>query len=377
MSRKLLLFQPYVDELGHFRFFFDLWRTHLTESGYEVTGLVGLSTSPETAPDSEYFVNPAKGRFTRILGTVKGLCHAFQLAADRNIPVIYIQDFELLALSAALFLKRRQVSNRRLVLHQHAGNFEVDRSESILLHLYRSLTRTLFRRLLLRPNVRIIANGRSIADGLTAYTGIGAPTVVASTWGTTPGTPVAPKEKNSFLFAGILRKDKNLELVLDTLGTLGAMDWSLVIAGRPMEYSEADIQELVRQSGIDPSRVEMHLRFIPDDEWATFFSRAEYVFIPYKAYNKSNSGPLIDALQYDCIPIVSDVGERGYLVRELGIGYAFDFAERSLINLLMSRLQPDSTNDEVLAAIQQVKSDFTWPKILRDLTENHRIFEPL
>lgn len=376
MNRKILLFQPYIDVIGHFRFFFDLWRAHLTESGYEVTGLVGFEKTPTSEPDTDYFVNASQGKFTRILGTIKGFSQAFRLASDRNIPVLYIQDFEIVALSIAMWMNPRKVKSLSMVLHQHAGNFEVDRSDSLVLHLYRSVTKVLFRRLLAKPNVRIIANGGYIAQALEQYTGIGAPTVVASTWGTTPGIMTMPKEPKTFLFAGIIRIDKNLELVLDSLAKHPDSEWRLIIGGRPFDYSAEQILELIREAGIPEHRVETHLRFIPDEEWATFFSRSEYIFIPYKAYNKSNSGPLIDALQYECIPIVSDFGERGDLVKRFGIGYAFDFEKRSLSELLKRLLNPDHDTTPVLNAIRSVKGDFTWPKILRDLTENHRIFEP-
>jgi len=376
MSRKLLLFQPYVDEIGHFRFFYSLWQSHLNEQGYVVSGLVGCLTPPVDLPETEYFINTSKGRFTRILGTIKGMGIAFKSASDKQIPVIYIQDFEIMALSIAMMLNWRRVKTLRIVLHQHAGNFEVDRSESLVLHLYRKITKVLFRRLLARPNVRIIANGGYIAEALQQYTGIGAPTVVASTWGTTPGNMTAPKESKSFLFAGILRNDKNLELVLASLAKHLDAEWTLIIAGRPFDYTAEQIHKMIRDAGIPEHRVETHLRFIPDEEWATFFSRSEYIFVPYKAYNKSNSGPLIDALQYECIPIVSDVGERGDLVKRFGIGYAFDFGHRSLSELLKRLLTPEHDNTSVLTSIRQVKDDFTWPKILRDLTDNHRIFEP-
>lgn len=376
MNRKILLFQPYADVIGHFRFFFDLWRAHLIETGYEVTGLVGYATEPKIKPDTEYFVNSSEGKFTRILGTIKGFSQAFRLASDRNIPVIYIQDFEIVALSIAMWMNPRKVNSFSMVLHQHAGNFEVDRSDSLVLHLYRHVTKMLFKQLLARPNVRIIANGGYIAEALEQYTGIGAPTVVASTWGTTPGTMTAPKESTSFLFAGIIRNDKNLELVLASLAKHLDAEWTLIIAGRPFDYTSEQIHKLIREAGIPESRVETHLRFIPDEEWATFFSRSEYIFIPYKAYNKSNSGPLIDALQYECIPIVSDFGERGDLVKRFGIGYAFDFESRTLSELLKGLLHEDHDKTKVLRAIRTVKDDFTWPKILRDLTENHRIFEP-
>lgn len=376
MSRKILLYQPYMDEIGHFAFFFELWRDHLTASGFEVTGLVGFAKEPDTAPDTDYFVNPVKGRFTRILGTVKGLSRAFRLAEERRIHVLYIQDFEIITLSIAMWMNRRRAAGRRIVLHQHAGNFEVQASESRLLHLYRRLTRFLFRRLLRMPEVRIIANGVSIAEGLARYTGVGAPTVIASTWGTQPGAPIAPKEANTFLFAGILRSDKNLELALASLSNHLDADWKLIIAGRPFDYSADRIHAMIRDAGIPDDRVETHLRFIPDAEWATFFSRAEYVLIPYKALNQSNSGPLIDALQYDCIPIVSDFGERGDLVKRFGIGYAFDFERRPLAELLRGLLAEGHSNAEVVKAIRSVKEDFTWPKILRDLTGKHRIFDP-
>jgi len=376
MNRKILLFQPYADVIGHFRFFFDLWHAHLIESGYKVTGLVGYSSTPVDKPDTEFFVNAAKGKFTRILGTIKGFSQAFRLASDRKIPVIYIQDFEIVALSVAMWMNPIKVKSLSMVLHQHAGNFDVDRSESMVLHLYRNVTKFLFKRLLAKPNVRIIANGGYIAEALENYTGIGAPTVVASTWGTTPGSMTMPKEPKTFLFAGIIRNDKNLELVLASLAKHLDADWRLIIAGRPFDYSAEHIHTMIRVAGIPESRVETHLRFIPDEEWATFFSRSEYIFIPYKAYNKSNSGPLIDALQYECIPIVSDFGERGDLVKRFGIGYAFDFDSKNLSDLLKRLLHEDHDKTMVLNAIRSVKDDFTWPKILRDLTENHRIFEP-
>jgi len=385
-QRPILLYQPYCDQIGHFKDFHAIWRRYLESQQIPVFSVLGTTeiTSDET---TVVFANTSANRMLQIIRTVSGLRVAFSQARRTRARAIYIQDFEIATYSLARWLFGWNVPAERICLHQHAGNFNTTSADSVVMRAYRTLTRRLFINLLRDPRVRIIANGSNIASELRTYTRhVNDDSVIDSNWGTNVGdagnlpvdngTQPGPiiKKPNSFLFAGIIRKDKNLEYLLSEFAHLPAGSAHLLIAGKPFDYTPSEIEVLVQQSGIPVENVQFLPSFFTPEEWAEMFRAAEFIVIPYRAANQSSSGPLIDALQFNCIPIVSDYGERGYITRAYNIGLCFNFDQKTLRSVLKQVTSADFDRTEYLRRIETIKNQFTWSYILNDLTHQKAIF---
>jgi glycosyltransferase involved in cell wall biosynthesis len=375
-QKTILIFQPYVDEIGHFKDFHTIWRTYLIGEGVRVLSVLGTTTVTREQ-DVWTFPNQSKNRLIQILGTIKGLQIARAKAVHHHAAAIYVQDFEILTFSIAWLLYFRSHRAINVVLHQHSGNFQPDASASFFIRSYRWLTRFLYNWLLSYPNITIVANGKFIADALIAYTKTPHTSrVIASNWGTTLAAEPHRDTKipNSFLFAGIIRSDKNIEYLLQEFARVADQNFTLTIAGKPFDYTVEHIQQLIDASGIPPENITFIPGYFSYDDWRHIFGRAEFIVIPYKSTNQSSSGPLIDALQFGCIPIVSDFGERGFITKAYEFGMTFNFTDTQLSDCLRDILKPSFDRTPFLKSIEEKKHTFTWNFILDDLTKKRTIF---
>lgn len=375
-ERPILLYQPYCDQIGHFKEFHAIWREYLLTQDYVVLSVLGTTEIP---PDETTvtFSNTSTSRTRQILRTLHGLRLAFRHARRVRARAIYIQDFEITTFMLARWLFGYRLPVQRICLHQHAGNFHPSPGDSRFFKLYRSITRRLYTVLLGDPRVRIIANGSHIAQALRSYTHHGNDaSVLDSNWGTQVQSlgVESVKRPNSFLFAGIIRSDKNLDYLLREFAQLPAGKAHLHIAGIPFDYTADEIRVKISQSAIPAENITFEPSFFTAQEWADRFRASEFIIIPYRASNQSSSGPLIDALQFGCIPIVSDYGERGYITRTYDLGLRFDFEQTPLREILGLVCSPEFDPTPYRERIRSVKSQFTWSFILHDLTHQKKIF---
>jgi glycosyltransferase involved in cell wall biosynthesis len=118
-----------------------------------------------------------------------------------------------------------------------------------------------------------------------------------------PGARPLPPElaavrKPVVLFFGLLRRYKGIDVLLDAWRELRP-DAELWIVGMP----RMDVAALRTHA---PPSVRWVPRFVPDDEVAAYFERAELVVLPYREIDQS--GVLFTALAFGAPLLLSDVG---------------------------------------------------------------------
>jgi len=129
------------------------------------------------------------------------------------------------------------------------------------------------------------------------------------------------RDATVFLFFGMLRKDKGIELLFKAVAGLEGK-WQLVIAGPSYDRTESDLREQISWFGI-ADKVFLDVRYIPEAEVQPYFAAADALVLPYYGRNyRGNYGPMFLGCGYGKPLIVSDVGEMGYLVRRCNLGYA-------------------------------------------------------
>lgn len=123
-----------------------------------------------------------------------------------------------------------------------------------------------------------------------------------------------------FLFLGILRKDKGIEYLLEAISYLKSDEFRVIIAGSPHDYTEKQINSLIRAFGIS-KKVILRLGYVPDEEIALYYSSCDAVIFPYSKLYTGGSGPLTKGACSHCKPvIVTDVSGMSGLVRQHKIG---------------------------------------------------------
>ena len=105
------------------------------------------------------------------------------------------------------------------------------------------------------------------------------------------------------LFFGLVRPYKGVDLLVEAFAAAPA-DAVLLVVGMPRTPIEP-LRRRARELGIE-ARVRFVPRFVPDDELASFFRRADVVALPYREIDQS--GVLYTALAFGSPLLLSAVG---------------------------------------------------------------------
>ncbi|MEM6349350.1 MAG: glycosyltransferase [Cyanobacteria bacterium P01_D01_bin.14] len=110
-------------------------------------------------------------------------------------------------------------------------------------------------------------------------------------------------EVPTLLFFGYISPYKNLPHLIEVFQQLSDSEVRLVVAGKPdSDEMAAQIQQLAA----DDPRIQLHLRFIPDDELQIFFNAADLAVLPFTAI--LNSGSLLLSLSFNRPVLVPALG---------------------------------------------------------------------
>ncbi len=266
---------------------------------------------------------------------------ALALCRDREFDVIYMTDVEFLV--AALLLKvgparLLPARPRRLppvVMEVNAANFSFsDYPGSVLKKVYKVVQREVFRTTLGREIAACAVLGDWHQERLRAQLRIppGFPVEVIPEGGDAVEAPPPRSAARRqlgidfagpvFLSFGLLRKDKGIETFLDAAARLGEVEFRIVIAGFPMEYSESEVADLVRRSSL-AEKVILRLGYVAAGDVPVYFGAADALVLPYARSYRGGSGPLTKgACAYGRPVIATDVSGMGRFVDRHAIGLA-------------------------------------------------------
>jgi len=167
---------------------------------------------------------------------------------------------------------------------------------------------------------------------------------------------LAAVDKPVVLFFGLLRPYKGLDVLLRAWRDVdGAELW---IVGMP----RMDVREL--RAGAPPS-VRWVPRFVPDEEIAAYFRRADLVVLPYREIDQS--GVLFTALAFGAPLLLSDVGGFGELAQE-GAAALVAPGDAGALAAQLRRLLADAPARAGLAAGARAAAAgrYSWERIARE-----------
>jgi glycosyltransferase involved in cell wall biosynthesis len=105
--------------------------------------------------------------------------------------------------------------------------------------------------------------------------------------------------KHTFLFFGIIRKYKGLDLLIQAFDNLDD-SFQLIIAGE-VYGKEDEISSLIAKNK-NKERILFHNNFIPDSEISTYFSASDYLVLPYRSGTQSGVSAIAN---HFAIPILA------------------------------------------------------------------------
>lgn len=103
---------------------------------------------------------------------------------------------------------------------------------------------------------------------------------------------IAPQQPTA-LFLGHISPYKNVPYLVSTFRRLAA-ERSLIVAGKP---DDDTLRAAIASAAAGDRRIQLHLRFIPDDELQVFYAAADLVVLPFQEI--LNSGSTLLALSFN------------------------------------------------------------------------------
>lgn len=133
-------------------------------------------------------------------------------------------------------------------------------------------------------------------------------------------------EKNShvftILFFGQIKKVKGLDVLISAAALLKAKNvrFKLLIAGKAWKSDLDEYREMISALGLD-ALVSADFRYIPDDEVAGYYSRADLVVLPYREIYQS--GVLLLTMSYGKPVLCSDLLPFKEIIEDGVTGFMF------------------------------------------------------
>lgn len=322
-----------------------------------------------------------------ILDSIRVIRAGLRLYKKEVFDVVHIFDCEpvstrVLLVVFSLFSRKKL---KPLLMVVHAPDPSLQGHGNILYHVYGMFSRPALRSLLTRHADAVTAHGTWKSGELEKLLGINKDEcrIYPVPYGT-----VIPKEKLHkgearkklgldphvplLLFFGMLRKDKGVELLIQTMGKLKS-DCRLLLTGMPFDFEKGEIEKLIQRHGAE-ERIIARLEYIPDEEIPDYFAAADAMVLPYRGQYMGAAGPLKAALGFGVPVIAAEVRELSHFLAAAPIGFSFppDDGEalqkgiEKFLGLSGEEKEVFSKNGRTLA------EGFSWPVVARRFIEVYR-----
>jgi len=174
------------------------------------------------------------------------------------------------------------------------------------------------------------------------------------------------ENKRYILFFGFIRNYKGLDILLEAMSLLpeSLKDVNLLVAGEYYEDS-APYDEIIAQKQLE-NRIELHTKFIPNDDVRLYFSAADIVAQPYR--NATQSGVSQIAYHFETPMIITNVGGLSELVPHGEAGWVCEPMAESLAAAIVSMYVPKRL-DYIRNSLKELKKQFSWPSMVKALEE--------
>jgi glycosyltransferase involved in cell wall biosynthesis len=166
------------------------------------------------------------------------------------------------------------------------------------------------------------------------------------------------------LFFGFIRHYKGLDLLLEAMAllpeTLG--DVKLLVAGEFYE-DDAPYWQILKSKNLE-HQVEMHTKFIPNDDVRLYFSASDLVAQPYR--NATQSGVSQIAYHFDLPMIITNVGGLSELVPHGEAGWVCEPTPQALADSMVAMYETGRL-ETMRNNIKELKKQFSWPSMVQAL----------
>lgn len=166
--------------------------------------------------------------------------------------------------------------------------------------------------------------------------------------------------RRRLLFFGAIRRNKGLDLLLAAASQLPG--YSITIAGDPIDgpYFANCVRPLVeklKRSGIE---VEVHDRFISEEELPALFADHSAIVLPYTADFVAQSGVVFLALAHEVPVVASRAGGLASLMHKFDIGVTFDRHTPDALAAAVRTLHEERDPATLARQIRAARDEHSW-----------------
>jgi glycosyltransferase involved in cell wall biosynthesis len=169
------------------------------------------------------------------------------------------------------------------------------------------------------------------------------------------------RDENIVLFFGLLRKDKNIELLIKSVANCESNP-KLIIAGDEASVSKEELIGWVKKYNLNNYKFE--IRYLTEEDISLYYSAADLLVLTYHFESASQSGPLALAREFELPVVVSNVGEIGHYVRSNAVGFTASIADPNSFTKRIDEFfeMEDSKRLDLEKNIKVVQEKFSWNK---------------
>lgn len=171
------------------------------------------------------------------------------------------------------------------------------------------------------------------------------------------------KKKNQVLFFGQITSHKGLEYLLPAMNIIHQYDKEakLIVAGRGnFHFDISPYQDL--------DYINIHNRFIPDEELANLIQESSLVICPY--IDATQSGVIMSAYAFETPVIATNVGGLPEMVEHLKTGLIIPARDtQAIVDGVLSLLQDKDLQSQMVRNIynKYVRGEMSWNNIAMDI----------
>jgi glycosyltransferase involved in cell wall biosynthesis len=184
--------------------------------------------------------------------------------------------------------------------------------------------------------------------------------------GIAPDTPLV-------LFFGYVRPYKGLGVLMEAIAEARhhIPELRLVVAGEFYE-DEKKYRGLMSELGITRA-VDVHNRFLPDEEVATLFAACDVVVQPYLTATQSGVAQI--AFHFERPMILTDVGGLAEIVQDGHAGLVVPPRDPDALAEAIGRFFDEHLSAELTEGVRARKADFSWDRLVDAVEELYAEYE--
>lgn len=171
------------------------------------------------------------------------------------------------------------------------------------------------------------------------------------------------------LFFGLIRRYKGLDLLLEAMGDerVKKLGVKLIVAGEYYEDSKY-YDEIIERLQLK-NRVELHTKFIPNEDVRWYFSACDLVAQTY--HTATQSGVTKIALQFDKPSLVTNVGGLGEIILHGKSGYVVEPNAKEIADSIVDYYENMREESFVKATIEE-KKKYGWDVMVENVETLYR-----